>query len=273
MGERRSDGGLSGRGSRHALLDSDVEALIVASLIRDGVDAEAEQRAVAAFRAARDAGALRARPRRRDDWRARERRHLGRSLKTTLSVLLASLTLGGVAVAAIGVAGSPGEGREDAPERPPAPSSAPRDPAGQPPRESHSPGTGSAPAHPDRPGPAQDTEAHCRAYEKAGERGKAMEATAWQRLVAAAGGERNVTAYCAGLSAGPKGKSGGSGNGDPAEDDGAPTKDDGTPAADNGTSAADNGVGGGPDSGAGKSGSEGTSRGEGKRSQPNGRER
>ncbi len=263
MGERRSDGGLSGRGSRHALLDSDVEALIVASLIRDGVDAEAEQRAVAAFRAARDAGALRTRTRRRDDWRARERRHLGRSLKTTLSVLLASLTLGGVAVAAIGAAGSPEEGPKNAPEHPPAPSSAPRDPAGEPPRGSHShspgDGTGSAPAHPDRPAPAQDTESHCRAYERAGERGKAMGATAWQRLVAAAGGERNVTAYCAGLPAGPKGGSGGSGNGDPAEDDGTP--------------AADDGAGDGPDSGAGKSGSEGNSRGEGKRSQPNGRQR
>ncbi|MFD5334839.1 hypothetical protein [Streptomyces hawaiiensis] len=255
MGERQSDGGLSGRGSRHALLDSDVEALIVASLIRDGVDAEAEQRAVAAFRAARDAGALRTRTRRRDDWRARERRHLGRSLKTTLSVLLASLTLGGVAVAAIGVAGSPGEGTKDAPERPPAPSSAPRDPVGKPPRQSHSPGTGtgSAPAHPDRPAPAQDTEAHCRAYERAGERGKAMEATAWQRLVAAAGGERNVTAYCAGQPAEQRGVSGGSGNGDPAKDDGTP--------------AADNGAGKGPDNGAGKN------RSEDKRSQPNDRQR
>ncbi|MEU4468477.1 hypothetical protein AB0G20_33140 [Streptomyces sp. NPDC024017] len=267
MGERQSDGGLSGRGSRHALLDSDVEALIVASLVRDGVDAEAEQRAVAAFRAARDAGALRTRTRRRDDWSARERRYLGRSLKTTLSVLLASLTLGGVAVAAIGVAGSPEDGTKDAPERRPAPSSAPHDPAATPPRGSNSPGTGtgSAPAHPDRPAPAQDTEAHCRAYEQAGRRGKAMEATAWQRLVAAADGERNVTAFCADRLDEPKGESGDAGNDDPAKDDsGGAGNDD--PAKDENTPAANDGAGGGPDNGTGQG------RSEGKRSQPNGRQ-
>ncbi|MEU0220799.1 hypothetical protein ABZ281_39755 [Streptomyces sp. NPDC006265] len=252
MGERQSDGGPSGRGSRHALLDADVEALIVASLIRDGVDAEAEQRAVAAFRAARDAGVLRTRTRRRDDWRARERRRLGRSLKTTLSVLLASLTLGGVAVAAIGVAGSPEEGTKDTPGRKPAPSSAPRDSSEQPSRDSHSPGPGSSP---DRPAPAQDTEAHCRAYERVGRRGTAMEATSWQRLVAAAGGERNVTAYCAGQLEEPRSRSGGSGNSGSAKDDGAPAAHDGT----------GNGSGNGLDTGSGKS------RSESKRSQPNGR--
>ncbi|MEU9628075.1 hypothetical protein ACFZDB_07510 [Streptomyces luteogriseus] len=254
MGERQSDGGLSGRGSRHALLDADVEALIVASLIRDGVDAQAEQRAVAAFRAARDAGALRTHTRRRDNWRARERRRLGRSLKTTLSVLLASLTLGGVAVAAIGVAGTPEDGTKDAPERGPAPSSAPRDPSGPPSRDSHGPGTGSSP---DRPASAEDTEAHCRAYERVGRRGKAMEATSWERLVAAAGGERNVTAYCAGRLDEPKGESGGSAKGGPAEDDGAP--------------AAHNGTGNGSDDGGDKGA--GASRSEGKRSQPNGRQK
>ncbi|MFJ8592888.1 hypothetical protein [Streptomyces sp. NPDC093598] len=270
MGERRSDGGLSGRGSRHALLDSDVEALLVAALIRDGVDAEGEQRAVAAFRAARDAGALRTRGRRRDDWRTRERRYVGRSLRTTLSVLLASLTLGGVAVAAIGVAGSPEKGTKDAPERPSAPSSAPQDPAGKPPRGSRSPGpgTGSAPAHPDRPAPAQDTEAHCRAYERAGGRGKALEATAWRRLVAAAGGERNVTAYCAEQLAEPKGGSGDSGNGDPAKGGGAPPANNGGGNEPGNSGSGESGNGGSGESGNGA----GKSRSDGKRSQSNGRQ-
>ncbi|MFF5369266.1 hypothetical protein [Streptomyces sp. NPDC013187] len=261
MGERPSDGGLSGRGSRHALLDSGVEALLVASLVRDGVDAEAEQRAVAAFLAARDAGALRTRTRRRDDWRARERRHLGRSLRTTLSVLLASLTLGGVAVAAIGVAGSPQEGTKDTPERRPAPSSTPRDPAGQPPGGSHSPGAGpgSAPAHSGRPAPAQDTEAQCRAYEEVRQRGKAMEASAWRRLVAAAGGESNVTAYCSGQLDEPQDKDGGSGNGDAAGNDVAPTANNGAGNGSNHESDQS------ADTGAGKS------RSEDKRSRPNGR--
>ncbi|OUC97302.1 hypothetical protein CA983_30675, partial [Streptomyces swartbergensis] len=95
-----------GLGSRRVLDEAELEALLATALIRDRIDAEAEQRAVAAFVAARDAGVHRARTRRRDDWRPRERRHPGRSLKATLSVLLASLTLGGVAVAAIGSVGS-----------------------------------------------------------------------------------------------------------------------------------------------------------------------
>ncbi|MGJ3560690.1 hypothetical protein ACR6C2_28650 [Streptomyces sp. INA 01156] len=62
---------------------------------------------MAAFREARETGVHRtgALTRRRDDWRPRERR-LGRlSVKATLSVLIAGLSLGGVAVAGIGAAG------------------------------------------------------------------------------------------------------------------------------------------------------------------------
>ncbi|MFJ4472224.1 hypothetical protein ACIP2X_32715 [Streptomyces sp. NPDC089424] len=56
--------GQARRGSRFAAL--------LGAVLRDaGVDAEAEGRAMAAFRAAREAGAHRARTRRRDDWRAR----------------------------------------------------------------------------------------------------------------------------------------------------------------------------------------------------------
>ncbi|MFJ8714768.1 hypothetical protein ACIRD9_16510 [Streptomyces violaceus] len=258
MGERQSNGGLPGRASRHALLDADVEALIVASLVRDGVDAEAEQRAVAAFRAARDAGAHRTRTRRRDDWRSRERRYLGRSLRTTLSVLLASLTLGGVAVAAIGAAGSAADGARDGRDRPPASSSAPRDPAGTP--SGDSPGTGSAPTHPDRPAPAQDTEARCRAYQQVEGRGRALDATAWQRLVEAAGGERNVTAYCAEQlsEAKPDGNEG-SANKGPAEDNAPPAGNNAPPAGNNAPPAEKNGAD--------------KSRSDGKPAQPNSRHR
>ncbi|MEU1848071.1 hypothetical protein ABZ499_01980 [Streptomyces sp. NPDC019990] len=246
MGERRSEGGLAGRGPRHALLESEVEALIVASLVRDGVDAEAEQRAVAAFRDARGAGARWAHTRRRDDWRPGERRrHLGRSLRTTLGVLLASLTLGGVAVAAIGAAGSSPDGPDGGREHPPVSSGAPRDPAPAPPRDGdadHGSGTGpgSAPARPDRPVPARDAEAQCRAYRQVQSRGKAMDATAWRRLVDAAGGERNITEYCAAhlAPATPEPKpsrSGGAGNKGPVGKEGADTsRGKGTPARPNG---------------------------------------
>ncbi|MEU1182149.1 hypothetical protein ABZ464_31840 [Streptomyces sp. NPDC005820] len=167
---------------------------------------EGELRAVAAFRAARDAGAHTARTRRRDDWRPRTRRSTARSLRATLSVAVASLALGGVAFAAIGSAGddsaeakrpersaSATEGRSHAPSLTPSPS---------------------ASADRDRPVTAKDTEAHCRAYEQVKERGKALDATAWQRLVTAAGGEENVEAYCAAQTASAKnnGEAGNAGN-------------------------------------------------------------
>ncbi|MGC3003913.1 hypothetical protein ACPF8X_37445, partial [Streptomyces sp. G35A] len=230
MGERRNDGGPDGRrrvhpegalpGHREAarsgrgggpvpgrrVVDAaGLEALLAAALIRDVVDPGAEQRAVAAFRAAREAGAHGARTRRRDDWRPRRRPFGGRSLKATLSVLLAGLTLGGVAVAGIGAAGSAEDGSAEdgrgthAPPSPPSPSalSGPSGPsaglsAG--PSGGQSAGPGSGPAAPDRPAEAGDTEAHCRAYARVEGRGNALGATAWKRLQQAAGGAAKVGA-------------------------------------------------------------------------------
>ncbi|GGW89755.1 hypothetical protein [Streptomyces lomondensis] len=279
----RGAAGLGGPGllgSRPGIDDAALEALLAAALIRDGIDAEAEQRAVAAFRAARDAGPHRARTRRRDDWRPRERWHPGRSLKATLSVLLASLTLGGVAVAAIGSAGS-SDGGDDR-GRPPATTRAPGAPgasAGEPTDAA----SGSPSARPDHPAPSRDTEAHCRAYERVDGRGRAMDATAWQRLVEAAGGERNVTAYCAeqlarseakpgatpqpGKSAGAPGSAGSgnasnnnsgntSGNGSGNGDTGAGNAENGSGAADNGSGAARSGGDSAADGGS-SSGSQG----------------
>ncbi|MFH8453143.1 hypothetical protein ACH4CD_28355 [Streptomyces fungicidicus] len=200
MGERQNDGGPGGRRRVHPegappgrVADAaGLEALLAAALIRDGVDAGAEQRAVAAFLAARESGARGARTRRRDDWRPRRR--LGsHSLKATLTALVAGLTLSGVAVAGIGVTdSSPDRPREDV-GRTGTPSPATTGPAAGGP-------TGppeSAPGEPDRPGTAKDTEAHCRAYERVRGRGKALDSTAWQQLTEAAGGAANVAAYCA----------------------------------------------------------------------------
>jgi hypothetical protein len=208
MGERMSGGADSGRRRAHPArttagphgADTGVEALLAAAL-GTGVSADAdegERRAVAAFRAARDAGAHRsARTRRRDDWRPRGRRHASLSLKATLSVLAASLTLGGVAVAAIGSGGSSSGSAADARPRQAASPGGKREAA---PSVTTSPAASApsaSPADRDRPVTAADTEAQCRAYEDVEGRGKAMDATAWQRLVTAAGGERNVAAYCA----------------------------------------------------------------------------
>jgi hypothetical protein len=262
----------TGLGTRHAVDEAELEALLVAALIRDRIDAEAEQRAVAAFLAARDAGAHSARTRRRDDWRPRERRLPGRSLKATLSVLLASLTLGGVAVAAIGSVGST-DGADDR-GRPPASTRAPGASAGEP--------TGtpsfSASARPDHPAASQDTEAHCRAYEEVDGRGKAMDATAWKRLVEAAGGERNVTAYCAEQLDRAEAKPGGTAQPEKSADaPGSAGAGKGSGNADNGSGNADSGAGNAENgSGAARSGgddaADGASSGAGgKPAQPNDR--
>ncbi|MFI5683637.1 hypothetical protein [Streptomyces sp. NPDC051636] len=201
MGERHSGGGLPGRrgvhpdGRTHPDPDgSGLAELLGAALRETVVDAEAEHRAVAAFRTAREAGARRARTRQRDDWRPRERGLVRRSLKATVAMLLASLTVGGVAIAAIGTSGSPGTAHGD-PGRTVPSARATRSPAVRP--SSPAAPSVSGPASADRPATAKDTLAHCRAYESVKDHGKALDATAWQRLVTAAGGEADVASYCA----------------------------------------------------------------------------
>ncbi|GLP67946.1 hypothetical protein TUSST3_45680 [Streptomyces sp. TUS-ST3] len=174
--------------------DGGLESLLGAAIRGGKSGGEAERRAVAAFRVARDAGAHRARTRRRDDWRPRAQRRRVRSLKATLSVLLASLTLGGVAYAAIGAGEGPAKGAAgDGSGRPSATTSAPVRSSS----DARPSASASAPA--DRPATAKDTLAHCRSYEKLRGRGKALDSTAFRRLVAAAGTPANVSAYCAAL--------------------------------------------------------------------------
>ncbi|MFJ2724967.1 hypothetical protein [Streptomyces collinus] len=207
MGERHSGDGPPRRRHAHpaGLVDGPVppgdatagaefEARFAAALRPDAADAGAgaEERAVAAFRTARDSGAHRTRTRRRDDWRPRTRRFRRLSPKAALSVLVASLTMGGVAFAAIGSAGSGEHGGDRHPARPSAGAS--QRPGAAP----HAPASATPSAHRDHPATAKDTLAHCRAYEHVKGHGKTLASTAWQRLVTAAGGEANVSAYCAG---------------------------------------------------------------------------
>ncbi|RPF35802.1 hypothetical protein [Streptomyces sp. TLI_185] len=204
MGERQSDGSARGRrrvhpdgmavGAESGPAGPALELLLAAAIRETALDAEGEQRAVAAFRAARDAGVHQARTRRRDDWRPREQRRTRRSLKATLTMALASLTLGGVAVAAIGSVHSSDEDHDN--RQQPGPSAtAPDTSAGQ--ASQGASGTPGRADPSDRPSTAQDTEAHCRAYQAVKGHGKAMDATVWQRLIEAAGGEQKVAAYCA----------------------------------------------------------------------------
>ncbi|MEV6052668.1 hypothetical protein [Streptomyces sp. NPDC052107] len=186
--------------------DSGFEARLGAALRADGVDTEAERRAVAAFRAARATQTSRTRTRRRDDWRPATPRRARLSLKSTLSVVLVSLTLGGVAFAAIdaasGTDGRPGTSRPaHPPTRTPNRPTAPGTSAG-----AAGAGSGAPATRPHPPATARDTVAHCRTYERAGDRGGALDSTAWQRLVRAAGGEDEVPVYCAAQVAAAQGK-------------------------------------------------------------------
>ncbi|WP_107480769.1 hypothetical protein [Streptomyces sp. IMTB 2501] len=165
-----------------------LETALATTIRADDLDLQAEQRAVAAFRTARDAGTHRARARRRDDWRPPEERRTRRSLKMTFCAVFASLTLGGVAVAAIGSSShGGGAGRGSARSSAPAPDRPGGTPSSAPSRNS---GPTDGPAH------GRDIEAHCRAYENVQGHGKALDAKAWQQLVTAAGGKAKVTAYC-----------------------------------------------------------------------------
>lgn len=202
MGERMSGGAVPGRrhvhpggavsGPEDVREAAALETMLAAALRAGDLDPEAEQRAVAAFRAAHGTAARRVRTRRRDDWRTAAERRAGRSVKVTFGVVFASLTLGGVAVAAIGSAGSSADGAGAGRGTAHPSAVAPDRPGGEAPSASpsgrHRPADGS--------GPGQDIEAHCRAYEHVEEHGKALDARAWQRLVAAAGGKDKVTAYC-----------------------------------------------------------------------------
>ncbi|MEV0689881.1 hypothetical protein [Streptomyces sp. NPDC050388] len=315
MGERRSDGAPSGRRRGHPEGASQghrpagrgrpgsgphdvrgtagLEVLLVRALVRDGVDDGAEQRAVAAFREARETGAHRtgALTRGRDDWRPRGRRPGRFSVKATLSVLIAGLGLGGVAVAGIGAAGSavdgPGEGgsrgRTSAPAGTSAPPSAS---ASGGPSADRSAGAGadsrpgSDSAAPERPTRARDVEAHCRAYERVEGRGKALESVAWQRLIEAAGGAANVDAYCAAQLRPTTGEAKPGGTGAPADRTGgaggaAGNSSSGTGASGNGMSDgaggnASNGAGNKASNGAGNKASNGASDSQGKPAQPGG---
>ncbi|WRZ91032.1 hypothetical protein OHB54_19310 [Streptomyces sp. NBC_01007] len=207
-GERHGGGGAPDRSVVHPANPGSepggLETLLAAAMRGRAADTEAETQAVAAFRAARDDGAHTARTRRRDDWRTVEQRRPSRSVRAAFAVLLAGLTLGGVAFAAVGPSSHDDGGHRDGAAARPSGSVADRFSAeAAPPVGPGAPGvlapSGSVETDPPgRPPRARDTVAHCRAYASVGGRGNALNARAWQRLVTAAGGEDKVDAYCAG---------------------------------------------------------------------------
>ncbi|MYW68474.1 hypothetical protein GTY65_31015 [Streptomyces sp. SID8379] len=147
------------------MTDNHVHALgeALAEAVRQP-DEAGERRALAAFRAARDSGALVAEPRRRDDWRPRRRRARW-SVRTMVGAAVGGLMVGGVAVAGIGTVATPDEpGERVRPTRTVSPpeSSAPPSPVRNP--ASAAP-TGTPTPTPTHPEQARDDEARCKAYE------------------------------------------------------------------------------------------------------------
>ncbi|MEV5952926.1 hypothetical protein AB0M11_03940 [Streptomyces sp. NPDC051987] len=231
----RPDGTLPDRrdaGDGTAGEDAALETALAAAVRAAELPAEGERHAVAAFRAARAGGAGRTRTRRRDDWRPAAERRARRPARLTFGVVFASLALGGVAVAAIGSAGSSGEGAGPGRGTTSPSAAAAALPGGA---ASSAPSAGQRARPTDRPATAQDTVAHCRAYEQVQGHGKALGATAWQRLVAAAGGADKVAAYCSGQLAAATPK--------PSRSSGAGKSAKGASHAGNGTSRGNGGQG------------------------------
>ncbi|MER5179474.1 hypothetical protein ABT009_14085 [Streptomyces sp. NPDC002896] len=178
-----------------------LESLLAAAIRVGRIDADAEERAIAAFRAARDgAGRRSSRTRRRDDWR---RRRAGRSLRAVFGALLVSLTLGGVAMASMGVLGTPsgdGHGERPRPQQTALEPTADAESASAP-SSSGGGTTASESASADsrgrgKAGGPKNSKALCHAYASGKGRGHELDARAWRRLVDAAGGEASVEAYC-----------------------------------------------------------------------------
>ncbi|MEU1484139.1 hypothetical protein [Streptomyces sp. NPDC005752] len=189
-----------------AFVTPEIERL--ADAVRGGAEPEGAERALAAFREAFSAteGAGSQRPRRRDDWRpARGRSSARVPLRVALGAALASVTLGGVALAAgTGVLPVP-FADADTPERRPEPPpvvDAPRSPTGTATGGTSEPTGRSLPSPtPSASGTAHDAPpaqhvALCRVWSKEDHR---HQGAAFRKLADAAGGEDAVDAYCATL--------------------------------------------------------------------------
>ncbi|WP_142213011.1 hypothetical protein [Streptomyces sp. SLBN-118] len=178
-----------------------LDDLLAAAARTEPAAQQAERCALAAFRAARAAGATGAPTRRRDDWRPVKPRGLARWIKAGLGTFVAGLTLGGVAMAA-GTIPAPFTDGRSGPA--PAPSSSPSQGGGitapARPFVPVPPKAGPAgPTRDDRPPTARDQLAQCRVYESRQGRPGSLDGPAWQRLEDAAGGPDGVAAYCARL--------------------------------------------------------------------------
>ncbi|MFD4370530.1 hypothetical protein [Streptomyces sp. NPDC058486] len=107
--------------------DPEIARFLGEALVPTAPSPAAEATALAAFRAARDSGALDAEPRPEDDWRPRTPARASRfTLRTWLAAALAGLSLSGVAAASAGLAPDTAPPPEKPPPAGATPSPAPR---------------------------------------------------------------------------------------------------------------------------------------------------
>ncbi|WP_328394782.1 hypothetical protein OHS70_07075 [Streptomyces sp. NBC_00390] len=185
-----------------------LDELLSAAARPAAVAPASEEHAVAAFRAARDAGALSRPTRRGDDWRPCAPRRRVAWAKIGAGTLVGGVMLSGVAMAG-GVIPAPFDepegGRRPAPRTTPGPAQHTPGPLQQP--TSAPPSGSAAPNGPadrgtrgERPPTAADRRAHCEAYEAQQRRGTAKDGGLQLRLEAeAGGGPEAVAGYCARL--------------------------------------------------------------------------
>ncbi|GGT49487.1 hypothetical protein GCM10010271_62160 [Streptomyces kurssanovii] len=226
--------------SRQPTLDE----LLAAAARPAPVAPHAEENALAAFRAARDEGALELPTRPEDDWRPAETRTRVPWIRAGAGALVAGVMLGGFAMAAGAIPSPFADPPADKPR--PAPRVFPsgaeeRSTGATPPATVPAVPAATVPGAHEHPPTAKDLTAHCRAYEAAAAAGRnhgkpgggnanggkadgreaeggADERAVSERLAAVAGGPDQVEAYCAGLSpdrpAGPAGEGNGPGAGE-----------------------------------------------------------
>ncbi|MDQ0845993.1 hypothetical protein [Streptomyces sp. V1I6] len=225
--------------SRQPTLDE----LLAAAARPAPIAPDAEENALAAFRAARDEGALALPTRPEDDWRPAETRTRVPWIRAGVGALVAGVMLGGVAMAAGAIptpfADPPAEKPRPVPRV--SPSGAGEQSTGvTPPATVPAVPPATVPGVHEHPSTAEDLTAHCRAYEAAEAAGRnhgkpgggnangkadgrradggAKESAVRERLAAVAGGPDKVEAYCARLPADRPAGPAGEGHGPKADE-------------------------------------------------------
>lgn len=146
-----------------------VDAVLGEAVRPGAIDTEAEHRAVAAFCSARDEGGHRARTRRRDDWRPSARSRALVSLRAAVGAVLASVLLGGGALATMNTSRTQDGGTPPTADHRPPPHTTPPAERRTPPPPPPLPRPNQTRTHPEAP---NETKPKAKAKDEGGAKGK-----------------------------------------------------------------------------------------------------